>query len=208
MMASRPSRVAANPHGDSKQRRDSRHTSHARRDRSGARHDCDRSACGPARPAPTRRSVALALRHRTGSRRPASHPVRYRPTARAETGSASAAIAHQAFRFGAQVVRVHPIDGEPWFAAADLARLCGEREAGAFIRKLPAEWRRKIPTGTTAGTQMMHAVNEAAMRQLFAERHEALRWLIATVRRHACPAAMGRCSTPPAASCAARPDTP
>lgn len=97
------------------------------------------------------------------------------------------------YEFGTLALRVQNMDGEPWVAAADLAKLAGGFDAAAFCRKLSPDQRRKAPAATKSGRQQLLLVNEIGARTLFADHvTDAVKWLFHTVF----PAARAGLSSP------------
>lgn len=67
------------------------------------------------------------------------------------------------FHYGQHDVRAFLVDGDPWFVAADVARVLGYREAKDMTRRLDAEdkGRRSVPT--PGGEQQMTVISEPGL---------------------------------------------
>ena len=65
------------------------------------------------------------------------------------------------FQYEGREVRTVTIDGEPWFVAADVARILGYRMASDMTRRLDPEDRGTHSARTTSGDQEMTVISEA-----------------------------------------------
>ncbi|WP_182065086.1 BRO family protein [Curtobacterium sp. ME12] len=61
-------------------------------------------------------------------------------------------------------------NGEPWFAAADVARFLGHRDASNMVRSLDADERGTHQTSTPGGTQAITTVTESGFYQAVMQR--------------------------------------
>ncbi|MCX2753120.1 BRO family protein [Gordonia sp. 4N] len=77
----------------------------------------------------------------------------------------STASAVVPFAYGDTQVRTVVVDGEPWFVAADVARILGYRMASDMTRRLDAEDRGTRPVRTPSGEQDMTTINEPGLYQ-------------------------------------------
>ena len=73
------------------------------------------------------------------------------------------ALAVAPFDFEGQTVRVEVIDGEPWFVAADVARILGYRMASDMTRRLDDEDRGTRSVRTPSGEQAMTVISEPGL---------------------------------------------
>ncbi|QMU22536.1 BRO family protein [Gordonia rubripertincta] len=90
------------------------------------------------------------------------------------------------FDYQGQTVRTVVIDGEPWFVAADVARILGYRMASDMTRRLDDEDRGTRSVRTPSGEQDMTVVNEPGLYQAVlgaqsAGAREFKRWVTHTV---------------------------
>lgn len=69
----------------------------------------------------------------------------------------------EVFTYTDQQVRTVLIDGEPWFVAADIARILGYRMASDMTRRLDPEDRGTRPVRTPSGEQQMTVINEPGL---------------------------------------------
>jgi anti-repressor protein len=69
----------------------------------------------------------------------------------------------QLFNYGTQEVRTVLIDGEPWFVAADVARILGYRMASDMTRRLDEEDRGTRSVRTLSGGQDMTVITEPGL---------------------------------------------
>lgn len=69
------------------------------------------------------------------------------------------------FEHGAQV-RTVMIDGEPWFVAADLAKILGYRDASNAVRNLRDAWKGAHEMSTPGGLQELTIVSEPGVYRL------------------------------------------
>lgn len=67
------------------------------------------------------------------------------------------------FEFGGEQIRVEMIDGEPWFIAADIARVLGYRDAHAIARNVEDEEKGAHPVSTPGGVQQLTVINESGL---------------------------------------------
>src|SRR5690606_38357704 len=67
------------------------------------------------------------------------------------------------FHYGDRPVRTVLVDGEPWFVAADVARLLGYRMASDMTRRLDPEDRGTRSVRTPSGQQEMTIISEAGL---------------------------------------------
>jgi len=67
------------------------------------------------------------------------------------------------FQYGDAQIRAVTIDGEPWFVAADVARLLGYRMASDMTRRLDPEDRGTRSVRTPSGQQEMTIISEAGL---------------------------------------------
>ena len=67
------------------------------------------------------------------------------------------------FQYDGREVRTVTIDGEPWFVAADVARILGYRMASDMTRRLDPEDRGTHSARTTSGDQEMTVISEAGL---------------------------------------------
>ena len=67
------------------------------------------------------------------------------------------------FQYDGREVRTVTIDGEPWFVAADVARILGYRMASDMTRRLDSEDRGTHSARTTSGDQEMTVISEAGL---------------------------------------------
>lgn len=67
------------------------------------------------------------------------------------------------FTYDATDVRVVQVDGEPWFVAADVARILGYRMASDMTRRLDPEDRGTRSVRTPSGDQDMTVISEAGL---------------------------------------------
>ena len=67
------------------------------------------------------------------------------------------------FQYGDAQIRTVTIDGEPWFVAADVARLLGYRMASDMTRRLDPEDRGTRSVRTPSGQQEMTIISEAGL---------------------------------------------
>lgn len=67
------------------------------------------------------------------------------------------------FTFRDQQVRTVLVDGEPWFVAADVARILGYRDAHNMVRRVEDEDRGTHYLSTPSGDQDMTVVNEPGL---------------------------------------------
>lgn len=72
----------------------------------------------------------------------------------------------QVFDFEDNAVRVIEIDGEPWFVAADVARILEYRNAPDAVRNLDDDERGTHIVGTPSGDQEMNVINESGLYHL------------------------------------------
>ncbi|UOW93715.1 antirepressor [Gordonia phage Wrigley] len=77
----------------------------------------------------------------------------------------STASAVVPFAYGDTQVRTVVVDGEPWFVAADVARILGYRMASDMTRRLDADDRGTRPVRTPSGEQDMTTINEPGLYQ-------------------------------------------
>lgn len=70
------------------------------------------------------------------------------------------------FEYGDHQVRVFVIDGEPWFAVADVAQVLGYRDAHNAARVLRPSERRTHPVSTSAGSRDITVCNEPGLYRL------------------------------------------
>lgn len=69
----------------------------------------------------------------------------------------------QLFNYEHHEVRTVLIDGEPWFVAADVARILGYRDAANMTRRLDAEDRGTRSVSTPSGDQEMTVITEPGL---------------------------------------------
>lgn len=69
----------------------------------------------------------------------------------------------QLFNYGNQEVRTEVIDGEPWFVAADVARILEYRMASDMTRRLDPEDRGTRSVRTPSGEQEMTVISEPGL---------------------------------------------
>ena len=69
----------------------------------------------------------------------------------------------QPFDFAGQQVRVITIDGEPWFVAADVARVLGYSESSAMTRTLDDDEKGLRTVQTPGGEQSVTVVSEPGL---------------------------------------------
>ena len=69
------------------------------------------------------------------------------------------------FNYEGHTVRTVVVDGEPWFVAADVARVLGYRMASDMTRRLDAEDRGTRSVRTPSGEQDMTTINEPGLYQ-------------------------------------------
>jgi len=69
----------------------------------------------------------------------------------------------QTFQFGDQPLRTVMVGGEPWFVAADVARLLGYRMASDMTRRIDPEDRGTRSVRTPSGEQAMTVISEAGL---------------------------------------------
>ncbi|YCK81361.1 phage antirepressor KilAC domain-containing protein [Arthrobacter sp. D3-18] len=69
----------------------------------------------------------------------------------------------QNFDFHGQQVRTELDNGEPWFVAADVARILGYRMASDLTRRLDEEDKGTRPVRTPSGTQEMTVISEPGL---------------------------------------------
>ncbi|HEU4422087.1 MAG TPA: BRO family protein [Pilimelia sp.] len=69
----------------------------------------------------------------------------------------------QTFTFGDLPMRTVVVGGEPWFVAADVARLLGYRDAHNLTRRLDADDRGTRSVSTPSGQQEMTVISEAGL---------------------------------------------
>lgn len=67
------------------------------------------------------------------------------------------------FQYDGREVRTVTIDGEPWFVAADVARILGYRMASDMTRRLDPEDRGTHSARTPSGDQEMTVISEAGL---------------------------------------------
>lgn len=67
------------------------------------------------------------------------------------------------FEYGDQPVRTLVVDGEPWFVAADVARILGYREAYDMTRRLDSEDKGPRSVRTPGGDQQMTVISEPGL---------------------------------------------
>jgi anti-repressor protein len=67
------------------------------------------------------------------------------------------------FHFDGNPYRTIPIDGEPWFVAADIAKILGYRDAERLARRLDEDEKGTHPVGTPGGEQIMTVVSEPGL---------------------------------------------
>lgn len=70
------------------------------------------------------------------------------------------------FEYNDQPVRVELVDGEPWFVAADVARVLGIANIRENLRQMRADWRRVSKSDTSTGTKEVTIISEAAVYKL------------------------------------------
>jgi len=70
------------------------------------------------------------------------------------------------FDFRGSTVRVVVVDGEPWFVAADVARILGYRDAANAVRTVPEVHRGTHPMSTPGGPQHVLAITEPGLYRL------------------------------------------
>lgn len=75
----------------------------------------------------------------------------------------TAALAVHQFPATGQAVRTVTVDGEPWFVAADVARILGYRMASDMTRRLDGEDRGTRPVRTPSGEQEMTIISEPGL---------------------------------------------
>lgn len=90
------------------------------------------------------------------------------------------------FAYGDQPVRVVTIDGEPWFVAADVARILGHSEAAAMTRTLDDDEKGLHTVQTPGGDQALSIVSEsglysAILRSRLAQARPFRRWVTSEV---------------------------
>ena len=90
------------------------------------------------------------------------------------------------FTYGEQPVRVVTIDGEPWFALADLTKALGIANARNITMRLADDMKGVRPMDTPGGVQEMTVVSEAGMYEVIirSDKTEAIafrRWITAEV---------------------------
>lgn len=67
------------------------------------------------------------------------------------------------FHYGQHDVRAFLVDGDPWFVAADVARVLGYRDAEKLTRRLDPEDRGTRSVGTPGGEQQMTVISEPGL---------------------------------------------
>lgn len=90
------------------------------------------------------------------------------------------------FNYEDQPVRVVTIDGEPWFVAADVARILGHSEAAAMTRTLDDDEKGLHTVQTPGGDQALSIVSEsglysAILRSRLAQARPFRRWVTSDV---------------------------
>ena len=90
------------------------------------------------------------------------------------------------FNYEDQPVRVVTIDGEPWFVAADVARILGHSEAAAMTRTLDDDEKGLHTVQTPGGDQALSIVSEsglysAILRSRLAQARPFRRWVTSEV---------------------------
>lgn len=98
----------------------------------------------------------------------------------------------EVFRFEGREVRTVLIAGEPWFVAADVARILGYRMASDLTRRLDDDEKGTHPVRTPGGEQALTIISEsglymAALGSMVAGAREFKRWVtrevIPSIRR-------------------------
>lgn len=90
------------------------------------------------------------------------------------------------FNYEGHTVRTVVVDGEPWFVAADVARILGYRMASDMTRRLDADDRGTRSVRTPSGEQDMTTINEpglyeAVLGSQTAGARDFKRWVTHTV---------------------------
>lgn len=90
------------------------------------------------------------------------------------------------FDYSGQEVRVVTVDGEPWFVAADVARILGYRMASDMTRRIDSEDRGTRSVRTPSGDQEMTVISEpglyvAILGSQVSSASDFKRWLVRDV---------------------------